>query len=31
VYFMPPYVVTPDEIDVLVRTARDGILAATCD
>jgi adenosylmethionine-8-amino-7-oxononanoate aminotransferase len=31
VYFMPPYVVTPDEIDTLVRTARDGIVAATCD
>jgi adenosylmethionine-8-amino-7-oxononanoate aminotransferase len=31
VYFMPPYVVTPDEIATLVRTARDGIVAATCD
>jgi adenosylmethionine-8-amino-7-oxononanoate aminotransferase len=31
VYFMPPYVITPDEIDALVATARDGILAATCD
>jgi len=31
VYFMPPYVVTPDEIDGLVATARDGIVAATCD
>ncbi len=31
VYFMPPYVVTPDEIDALVATARDGIEAATCD
>jgi adenosylmethionine-8-amino-7-oxononanoate aminotransferase len=31
VYFMPPYVVTPDEIDQLVLTARAGIEAATCD
>jgi adenosylmethionine-8-amino-7-oxononanoate aminotransferase len=31
VYFMPPYVITPDEIDPLVATARDGIRAATCD
>jgi adenosylmethionine-8-amino-7-oxononanoate aminotransferase len=31
VYFMPPYVVTPEEIDRLVATARDGIEAATCD
>ena len=25
VYFMPPYVVTPEEIDLVVRTASDGI------
>src|SRR5512135_3637102 len=31
VYFMPPYVITPGEIDGLVATARDGIEAATCD
>ena len=31
VYFMPPYVITPAEIDGLVATARDGIVAATCD
>ncbi len=31
VYFMPPYVITPEEIDRLVVTARDGIEAATCD
>ncbi len=31
VYFMPPYVITPDEIDRLVATARDGIEAATCE
>jgi adenosylmethionine-8-amino-7-oxononanoate aminotransferase len=31
VYFMPPYVITPAEIDGLVATARAGILAATCD
>jgi adenosylmethionine---8-amino-7-oxononanoate aminotransferase len=31
VYFMPPYVIEPDEIDRLVETARTGIEAATCD
>jgi adenosylmethionine---8-amino-7-oxononanoate aminotransferase len=31
VYFMPPYVITPGQIDALVATARDGIVAATCD
>ena len=31
VYFMPPYVIEPGEIDQLVTTARDGIEAATCD
>jgi adenosylmethionine-8-amino-7-oxononanoate aminotransferase len=31
VYFMPPYVITPDEIDRLVMTAREGIEVATCD
>ncbi len=31
VYFMPPYVITPDEIDALVATARAGNEAATCD
>jgi adenosylmethionine-8-amino-7-oxononanoate aminotransferase len=31
VYFMPPYVITPEEIDRLVATARAGIEAATCD
>jgi adenosylmethionine-8-amino-7-oxononanoate aminotransferase len=31
VYFMPPYVIEPGEIDQLVATARDGIEAATCD
>jgi adenosylmethionine-8-amino-7-oxononanoate aminotransferase len=31
VYFMPPYVITPDEIDRIVATARAGIEAATCD
>jgi adenosylmethionine---8-amino-7-oxononanoate aminotransferase len=29
VYFMPPYVVTEEQIDTLVATARDAILAAT--
>ena len=31
VYFMPPYVIEPDQIDTLVATARAGIEAATCD
>jgi adenosylmethionine-8-amino-7-oxononanoate aminotransferase len=31
VYFMPPYVITPEQIDRLVATARDGIVKATCD
>jgi len=31
VYFMPPYVIEPGQIDRLVDTARDGIEVATCD
>jgi adenosylmethionine---8-amino-7-oxononanoate aminotransferase len=31
VYFMPPYVIEPAQIDTLVATARDGIRLATCD
>jgi adenosylmethionine---8-amino-7-oxononanoate aminotransferase len=31
VYFMPPYVITPEEIDLLVDVAREGIGLATCD
>jgi adenosylmethionine-8-amino-7-oxononanoate aminotransferase len=31
VYFMPPYVVSPDEIDLMVDTARSAIEAATCE
>ena len=31
VYFMPPYVVTPEEIDLMVDVAREGIGIATCD
>ena len=31
VYFMPPYVITPDEIDLMVSVAREGIEKATCD
>ncbi len=30
VYFMPPYVVTPEEIDLMVEVAREGIGLATC-
>jgi adenosylmethionine-8-amino-7-oxononanoate aminotransferase len=29
VYFMPPYVITPDEISLLARVALDGIDQAT--
>lgn len=31
VYFMPPYVIEPEEIEFLARTALAGIEAATCD
>jgi adenosylmethionine---8-amino-7-oxononanoate aminotransferase len=31
VYFMPPYVIEPEQFDRLVATARAGIEAATCD
>jgi adenosylmethionine-8-amino-7-oxononanoate aminotransferase len=31
VYFMPPYVVTAQEIDLMVEVAREGIERATCD
>ncbi len=31
VYFMPPYVIEPAQIDALVATARAGIELATCD
>jgi adenosylmethionine---8-amino-7-oxononanoate aminotransferase len=30
VYFMPPYVITPGEIDLMVDVAREGIELATC-
>jgi adenosylmethionine-8-amino-7-oxononanoate aminotransferase len=30
VYFMPPYVITPEEIDLMVEVAREGIEQATC-
>jgi adenosylmethionine---8-amino-7-oxononanoate aminotransferase len=31
VYFMPPYVITPPQIDLMVEVARAGIGLATCD
>jgi adenosylmethionine-8-amino-7-oxononanoate aminotransferase len=31
VYFMPPYVITPEQIDLVVQVAREGIDLATCD
>jgi adenosylmethionine---8-amino-7-oxononanoate aminotransferase len=30
VYFMPPYVITPEEIDLMVDVAREAIGLATC-
>ena len=30
VYFMPPYVITPEQIDLMVEVAREGIEKATC-
>ncbi|HEY4213360.1 MAG TPA: adenosylmethionine--8-amino-7-oxononanoate transaminase [Steroidobacteraceae bacterium] len=30
VYFMPPYIITPEEIDLMVDVAREGIEIATC-
>ncbi len=30
IYFMPPYVITPEEIDLLAGIAASGIEAATC-
>ena len=31
VYFMPPYVITPDEIDFMAQVAAEGIALATAD
>ena len=31
VYFMPPYVITPEEIDFMVQVAAEGIDLATAD
>ncbi|MDE2196794.1 MAG: adenosylmethionine--8-amino-7-oxononanoate transaminase [Gammaproteobacteria bacterium] len=31
VYFMPPYVITPAEIDLMITVAAEGIELATCD
>ncbi|CAH9019248.1 adenosylmethionine--8-amino-7-oxononanoate transaminase [Candidatus Nitrosacidococcus sp. I8] len=31
VYFMPPYVITPEEIELLAKIAWEGINRATCD
>jgi adenosylmethionine-8-amino-7-oxononanoate aminotransferase len=30
VYFMPPYVITPAEIDLMAEVAREGVELATC-
>jgi adenosylmethionine-8-amino-7-oxononanoate aminotransferase len=31
VYFMPPYVIEPEHIDLMVEVAREGLELATCD
>ncbi len=31
IYFMPPYVITQPEVDLMVEVAREGIEKATCD
>ena len=31
VYFMPPYVITPEQVDLMARVAQEGIHAATRD
>jgi len=31
IYFMPPYVITPEEIELMVTVAREGVEIATCD
>jgi adenosylmethionine-8-amino-7-oxononanoate aminotransferase len=31
IYFMPPYVITPAEIDLMVNVAREALEHATCD
>jgi adenosylmethionine-8-amino-7-oxononanoate aminotransferase len=31
IYFMPPYIVTDEEIDFMVATAAEGLELATCD
>jgi len=30
IYFMPPYVITPEEIDLIVEVAREGVEKTTC-
>jgi adenosylmethionine---8-amino-7-oxononanoate aminotransferase len=31
IYFMPPYIVTPEQIDLMVQVAQEGIRLATCE
>jgi adenosylmethionine-8-amino-7-oxononanoate aminotransferase len=31
VYFMPPYVIEPEHIDLMVQVAHEGLELATCD
>jgi adenosylmethionine-8-amino-7-oxononanoate aminotransferase len=31
VYFMPPYIIEPEHIDMMVQVAREGLELATCE
>jgi adenosylmethionine-8-amino-7-oxononanoate aminotransferase len=31
IYFMPPYIIEPEHIDLMVQVAREGLELATCD
>ena len=31
IYFMPPYIIEPEHIDLMVQVAREGLDLATCD
>jgi len=31
VYFMPPYIIEPEHIELMVEVAREGLERATCD
>jgi adenosylmethionine-8-amino-7-oxononanoate aminotransferase len=31
IYFMPPYIIEPEHIDLMMQVAREGLELATCD